>query len=271
MPKNHKQLREAYYEWFRNRYLPVAGGEEPNDDDKSGTGGDDDDKSGDDADDKSGDDDKDDDDKAGDDDDDKTGDDDDKTPDAIVELSKQVKDLTGKLQGAEQAAAKAKKELKEARAADAEKAGDWKKVAAERQAQLEDAQDEVKKANEAKDTAEKALSDFQRNVRVVSIAQRLGYRDPSDAMSLLESQERKLKADGKDEDLTGDDASAERALRKLAEDKKYLVDVKRRTGAPMNGGGTKGKFTLDQIRNMSTEEVAANLDEVNESLRQTPG
>jgi hypothetical protein len=248
--------RKKFVGWLDRDFAPLMGGEgeDENADDKDTS---DDDSSEDNTEDHSS-------------EDDDSSDDDDADDDPVAPLQSTIKDLEKRLKAAEQAAANAKKEAKEARAESANKTGNFKQVAQERLAHIEELTEELATANARADKAEGTLNENSRTVRVVSIAQRLGYKDPADAMSLLQAEERRLRAAGKDEDesdLTGDDATVERALRKMADKKKYLVDEKRATGRPMNGGsGKAGGLTMDRIRQMSQEEIVANMDEVNKVL-----
>jgi hypothetical protein len=251
-------MREQYRLWLAQRYVPIMGGD---DDDDNDSGGDqkDDDTTDDNADDKD-----DDDSNTDSTDDDDDGDSDGTT--ALATLTKKVKELEIKLSKSDAAVVRAKKEAADAKAEHAEKTGDWKRLASERETQLKDANDDLGKLTEERDSAVKDLESFQKQVRVVRIAQKLGFKDPEDAQAQLESQERKLRAAGEEPDLMGDDATTERTLRKLGEDKKYLVDQKRRTGGPMNGNRESGSLSMEQVKAMSTEEVISRKKEVDAFL-----
>jgi len=258
MPKNHQEMREQYRLWLAQRYAPIMGGD---DDDDNDSGGDpkDDDTTDDNADNTDDDNNNTDDDT---DDDDADGD----GTTALATLTKKVKELETKLSKSEAAVVRAKKEAADAKAEHAEKTGDWKRLASERETQLKDANDELGKLTEERDAAVGNLEAFQKQVRVIRIAQKLGFKDPEDAQAQLEAQERKLRAAGEEPDLMGDDATTERTLRKLGEEKKYLVDQKRRTGSPMNGNRESGTLTMEQVKAMSTDEVISRKKEVDAFL-----
>ena len=73
-------------------------------------------------------------------------------------------------------------------------------------------------------------------------------------------------------ELTGDDKSCERALRKLGEEKPYLLDMKRARGRSMNGGVGGGVgLTMEQIKSMSPDEINANWEAVQATLSRGGG
>lgn len=263
------ELKKDYRRWLLDEYVPIVGAEDGDGDgDGSADGDGDGDGSG--AASGSGDDDSDDkeDDAAG------SGDGDNNDDDGpAARLEGQVKDLTKRLKAAEQAAVDQKKENKKLREEQNSKAGNHKQLAEDRLAEREEADERATKAEGERDEALGKLSSFERTIRVSNIASRMGFKDPGDAMSLLESEERRLRAGGTSEeesDLTGSDAAAERALRKLAEKKKYLVDPQKATGRPMNGsGGGNGKpiLTAETIKAMSNEEAAARMSEIQDWQR----
>lgn len=174
------------------------------------------------------------------------------------ELKKLKADLaaaTDRITKAEAAARKYKEDLRAAKNAAAQDQGNWEEVAKNAQAELEEVRQSVAALEQERDTAKGDLDSFQRQVRVTSIASRMGFKDPADARALLSPED------------TGDDKAAERALRKLAESKNYLVDEQRATGRSMgNGGAATGLLTKEQMEAMSPEEITANWDVVQKSM-----
>lgn len=145
---------------------------------------------------------------------------------------------------------KAKRDAEAKAKADAEKQaaeeGRWSDLAESRQREAEEAAARA-------DAAEYKLDQFQRDIRVNNLATQLGFKDPGDAIRFLD-----------DED-TGDDESARKALLALAQSKKYLVNDRPRTGGPM-GGSNGGGLTIEQIKNMSPDEVNANWEAVQAAM-----
>lgn len=171
------------------------------------------------------------------------------------ELKKTLAKKDAELKAAQAAARNAKKEASDLRKKSAEESGNWEQLAHERESELADAREENGKLLERAETAETSLDSFKRTVRVTSIASRLGFKDPADAIALLKSEE------------TGDDKTAERSLRQLAGKKKYLVDERRATGRAMGGNGANGlALTKEQMEKMTPDEINAHWDQVQASL-----
>lgn len=170
-------------------------------------------------------------------------------PEGTLEIEQrykdQIREYQGKLARAEAAAAQAKKDAAEARRSKAQQTGNWEQVAKERESELKDAVERADSAEARAVTAEQNLDNFQREVRVTRIAGRFGFHDPRDALAQLS-----------DED-TGDDKTCERALRKLAQDKPYLVDPRRARGRAMGSGASGGQvlLTRDQMSSMTPDEI----------------
>lgn len=152
-----------------------------------------------------------------------------------------------RLTAAEAAARKAKQEAKEAREAAAKKDGNWEQIAAERMAELEDANERAQKAETEAYEAKSELDNFKREVRVTRLAGKIGFRDTDDAW---------LKFKDKPES-TGDDKTCERALRKLAEEKPYLIDHKRARGRAMSGTANGQLLTVEQMKDMTPDQINA--------------
>ena len=248
----HPSLNAEFQQWYESRFWPVIGRE---DDDEGSKDDDDTDANADEEDDSAADADTDDD------------DDDDKGKkadgDAVTKLTADLAKAKAEITAAQQAVRKAKQEAREARNRAATDSGDWEKVAKEREAELADATERATKAEESATKTTGELDEFQREVRVTRIASKLSFRDPADAIALLSR------------DDTGDDKATERALRKLADDKDYLVDQRKATGRAFGaGGGNNGLFTKEQLAAMSTDEINQNWDKVQAStaaLNETRG
>lgn len=106
-------------------------------------------------------------------------------------------------------------------------------------------------AQRERDEATTALTNERRARRVSDVAKRLGFKDPADAGLFIRPE------DG------DDDAATERALKKVARSKPYLVESRRPNGLPMGGGSSGGSLlTMEQVQNMSEEEINANWAEV---------
>lgn len=158
--------------------------------------------------------------------------------------------LRSQLASAEAAAQKAKKEARKAREDAAKKGGNWEQVAKEREAELQEANERATESEKRAILAEENLDKFQREVRITRLATKLSYRDPEDAISQL----------AKTPEVTGDDKACERALRKLADSKPYLVDQRRARGRAMGDGNGEAGLTHDQLKDMTPEEINARWD-----------
>jgi hypothetical protein len=112
-----------------------------------------------------------------------------------------------------------------------EDAGNHQAVVAEREAE----RDAEKAAREA---AEAKVAEVERNQTVTTVAGRLNFADPADALAFLPA------------DTLSDEASIEKALKKVAEEKAYLVNGQGdRTGAPGGGNTPPAPTDIDdQIR-----------------------
>lgn len=146
-------------------------------------------------------------------------------------------------------ARKARKQIEESAKRDRERQraeqGQWQELAEERQREIDE-------AHARAESAEYTLEQFQRNLRVSGIANRLGFRDPQDAIRFL------------DDDDTDTDDKAEKALKRLAESKDYLVERRRGSGGPSTGG-PKG-LTIEDIKSMSQDEINANWEAVQATM-----
>jgi hypothetical protein len=143
--------------------------------------------------------------------------------------------------------ARKKAEREAARRAEQEKreSGNWEELLRERDERLMEIEAE-------RETARMELDITLRNQRIGSAATRLNFRDPEDAQHFLS------------EDETMDDAATERALKRLAREKPYLVNERRPSGGPINGEGPA--LTMEEIKRMSPEEVNARWQEVQAAM-----
>lgn len=166
--------------------------------------------------------------------------------DELERVRRERDDARSKLASAESAAQKAKKDARKAREEAAKKGGNWEAVAKERESELQEANERAQEAETRAVTAEESLDNFRREVRITRIASKLSFRDPEDAIKHLLSQP----------EATGDDKACERALRKLAEAKPYLVDQRRARGRAMAGDGNGGPgLTAEDLKTMTPEQI----------------
>ncbi len=222
-------------------HTPIAGREDDDDTDDDGDDDtDDDDLLDEDADDS---------------DDDDSDDDEDETSSA-AELQAKLAESERKRVAAEQAARKAKADARAAAKSKAQESGDIAAIQREHEAEVADLKEQLQEAQDKASTNEFTLDQERRNNRVMKIAGRLNFKDPADALAMLN-----------DDDDTGDDKSCERALRGIAKTKPYLID-KKKGGLPMNGGGGT-RLTMEDIKKMTSEEINARYTEVAEVMAQS--
>lgn len=130
-----------------------------------------------------------------------------------------IAEMRRKASEAEKRAAAAERKLAAQERSKAEEEGRWKELA--------------EAAERERDDLKASLERQEREQIAVSAAARLRFRDPADAQRFLSA-----------EDLA-DEASADRALKKLAKDKPYLIEPAReRTGAAV-GGSTSEQIADD--------------------------
>jgi hypothetical protein len=140
---------------------------------------------------------------------------------------------------------KAEREAKRRKEKEQRDNGQWQDLLDERD----------EKINELEAERDEARYNHDQNLRegrVTKAANRLGFKDPSDAFRFLA------------EDETDDDASTERGLKRLAKEKPYLVEKIRSSGIPVNGEA--GGLTHEEIKKMSTEQINARWTEVQAAL-----
>jgi hypothetical protein len=135
----------------------------------------------------------------------------------------------------------------------------------EAKAREEGKHDEIAKEREEERDAEKAkreaaefaLDQRERDIRTRDAASNLNFREPEDAIRFLS-----------DDDTETDD-KVSKALKKLAEKKPYLLNDRPRSGRSANGGsgGNGAGLTMEEIRGMSTAQVAERMPEVQKALR----
>ena len=148
------------------------------------------------------------------------------------------------LEAAKKREAKAKEKLAEKEREEAEKAGEWKKLAE----QFERERDELKVE----------LAKLRFRIKAERAARRRKFRNTDEAIDLL--------PEGVDSE---DDAALDEALEVLAENRPHLIDngAAPPSGAPA-GGGSPPALTREQIAQMSPEEVNRRWDEVQKVLAQ---
>jgi|tagenome__1003787_1003787.scaffolds.fasta_scaffold20989830_6 hypothetical protein len=235
----------AQVAWLRNQgVMPPIAGASPDDDDDSDSDSDKDDKDADkdkDTDKDSSDDDTDDKDKDSDKDSDKDKDDKDKDDDDVTVPK-------GEFQRLRRIARDAEK--KEKKLADEKKATERRKKAEEGRYQelVNEAEKERDEAFRERDDARAELTKFKRTVLVTTVAQRVGFKDPSDAHLFIAA------------DDSDDEKVAERALQRVLREKPYLKSDRRPTGGPT--GDNNGGLTIEDIKGWSQEQINARWDEV---------
>lgn len=119
---------------------------------------------------------------------------------------------------------------------------------------LKEKDDERATTEAERDEARLELYNHKRTLRVEKAAKLLGFKDPDDAIRFITEED------------SEDDAATERALRKLAKRKPYLVDQRRSTGVPVGGGNGSVTLTLDQVKNMTQDEINANWEAVQQAM-----
>lgn len=145
---------------------------------------------------------------------------------------------------------KREKDEKDAKTKKAQEEGKHEELASEAQAEKDEAEKE-------RDEARKETDDLKREIRTRDAATLLNFRDPADAMRFLTAED------------TETDESVNKALKKLGEAKPYLLNDRPRSGrAGGNGGGAnEGGLTIEEIKKMSTREVADRKTDVDKALR----
>lgn len=141
---------------------------------------------------------------------------------------------------------KAEKEARDRTEKERREAGQYEDIITEKD-------EEVQAAQERAEAAQYELDEFRRQSRIMSAATRQRFKDPDDAVKFL------------NEDDTADDVSTERALKRLAREKPYLVDRSTSTGAPITGG--VGTLTMEDVKKMSSEQINARWDEVQKAMQ----
>lgn len=175
----------------------------------------------------------------------KKDDDDDDDDDAEVRVSKSE---LARLKRVAKEAAETKKRADEEKKRNERKKkqdeGKWQELVSE-------AEEKAKTAEQERDEARADLVKYKFNTRVTQVAETLAFKDPSDAHKYLPDNF----------DLESEEDDIERALKKVLAKKDYLAGARKSTGggngSRRNGGKT---FTVDEIKNMSTDEINANWD-----------
>lgn len=182
--------------------------------------------------------------------DDDEDDDEDEEDDGHVRVPKSMLDEHNRLKREQAEAAKAaraaQREAKKARDRERKEAGQYDEILAEKE-------EEVAAAAARAEAAEYQLEQTLRRQRIAAAANRVGFKDVEDAIRFL------------DEDDTEDDVQTERALKRLAREKPYLIDARRASGAPVNGERSTS-LSYEDIKGMSQEQINARWDEVQAAL-----
>lgn len=147
--------------------------------------------------------------------------------------AEELRTLRGELNRLRRELATARKAEKDRKRKEAHEAGDHDEI-------VRAAEEERDEAVRERDEVRQELVTSQREATVTKVAARLKFRDAADALQ-------NLPADLPDD---ADAAAIERALKKVAKDKDYLIDGQgTRTGAPAGGGDPPTPKDLDeQIR-----------------------
>lgn len=178
------------------------------------------------------------------------GDADEEDDDDVLEISR--RDFTA----LKDAAKEARKEKEEREKAEKKAADKAKRDAGEFEDLLKEKDEQIAAREAERDDVAHKFDTHVREGRVKDQARLFGFKDAADAMANLTTED------------TEDDASVQRALRRVARSKPYLVDPRKATGAPMGGvnSSTGGVLTMDQIKAMSQEEIIERMDEVEAAM-----
>jgi hypothetical protein len=159
--------------------------------------------------------------------------------------------------------AKAARDADKAREAAEKKAADKaKREAGEFEELLKEKDEQIASLEAERDDVAHKFDTHVRENRVKDQARQFGFKDAADAMANLTTED------------TEDEQAVIRALRRVARQKPYLVDPRKATGAPMgagNGGGTSGTLTMEQVKQMSQEEIIERMDEVEAAMAASAG
>lgn len=109
---------------------------------------------------------------------------------------------------------------------------------------------------------EQRQKDTRTHDAVTAAARKLGYRDPSDALRLLDESKLDLADDGSP-------TNAEQLLKELAESKDYLLGPTSGSGSPAAPAANRrgAKLTKEDLQRLTPAEVNARWDEVQELLK----
>lgn len=148
---------------------------------------------------------------------------------------------------------------REKKAKDEKEAADRKKKQEEGRFQ-ELVDEERTKTTEAEARAEKAekeLVKFKFQIKVNEIANNLGFEDPSDAHLYLS-----------DDDLESSDKVLEGQLTRVLKQKPHLKSKRKATGGNGGGGtGPAGGLTIQDVQQMSPQEINSRWDEVQKVMQ----
>lgn len=171
-------------------------------------------------------------------------DDDDSEDDDEVKLSKnEAARLRRKAKELDDLKSKQEKDKKATERKKKQEEGKWQEL-------LDDEKENTTKEKERADKAEAALSEFKFKTNVAEIAQRLGFKDPTDAFRFL----------NKEDHIDSEEDVLESALKKVLKNKDYLKSDRKATGGPRGGKDPAGNWDINDIKKMSPDEINKNWD-----------
>jgi len=146
-------------------------------------------------------------------------------------------------QEADKRAKAAEQKLADQARLEAEQAGQWETLA--------------KQYETERDQARHELTDLQARAKVEQAARNLKFRNADEALALLAA----------DVDRT-DDTAVTDALTALAAERPHLLDTGRPgpSGLPASGDPQPGGLTIEQVKEMTPEQINANWPEVQKAL-----
>lgn len=137
-----------------------------------------------------------------------------------------------------------KKEQKDKKDADRRKKqeeGKWQEL-------IDEEKEKATTAETERDEAKTELSEYKFQNTVSSVAQRLGFRDPTDAFRYLDKKEL----------IDAEEDVLESALKRVLKKKSYLKSDRKATGGGGGGKDPAGSWDINDIKKMSTDEINEN-------------
>jgi hypothetical protein len=159
------------------------------------------------------------------------------------------------------AAASARKAEKDREAAEKKAADKAKRDAGEFEDLLKEKDEQIASLEAERDDVAHKFDSHVREGRVKDQARLFGFKDAADAMANLSTED------------TEDEQAVIRALRRVARQKPYLVDPRKATGASMGNvnSGSGGTLTMEQVKQMSVDEIIERKDEVEAAMAASGG